>query len=316
MPRYQPVDAFQSPRFSGIRTFARLPHVTETAGVDAMVLGSPFDTGVSFRAGARFGPAAIRDASILLRPYNAAAGVDVFGTLSVTDGGDLPVVPGYIDESLARLTEGLLPILQAGVIPLCLGGDHSITLAHLRAVARHYGPVGLAHFDAHSDTWDSYFGRKYNHGTVFRRAVEEGLLAPQRCIQVGMRGPLYAADDYEAARRLGLTLLPNDEMRRSSMAEVAARVCAQVGAGPAFLSFDIDMIDPAYAPGTGTPEVGGITSWEALQLLRGLRGVQFVAFDIVEVLPAYDQGQITALLAANVVFEMLTLVAARRLGPG
>lgn len=310
MPRYQPVDAFHSPRFSGIRTFARLPYVTETAGVDATVLGTPFDTGVSFRAGARFGPAAIRDASILLRPYNAAAGVDVFGTLSVTDGGDLPVVPGYIDESLARISEGLQPILAAGVIPLCLGGDHSITLAHLRAVARHYGPVGLAHFDAHSDTWDSYFGRKYNHGTVFRRAVEEGLLAPQRCIQVGMRGPVYAADDYEAARRLGLTLLPNDEMRRSSMAEVAARVCAQVGAGPTFLSFDIDVVDPAYAPGTGTPEVGGVTSWEALQLVRGLRGVQFVAFDIVEVLPAYDQGQITALLAANVAFEMLTLVAA------
>lgn len=316
MPRYQPVDAFQSPRFGGIRTFARLPYVTETADVDAMVLGVPFDTGASFRAGARFGPAAIRDASVLLRPYNAAMDVDVFGTLSVTDGGDLSVVPGYIDDSYQRITEGLLPVLQAGVIPLCLGGDHSITLAHLRAVARHYGPVGLAHFDAHSDTWDAYFGRKYNHGTVFRRAVEEGLLAPERCIQVGMRGSVYAASDYEDARQLGLTLLPNDQMRQFSMTEVAARVHAQIGEGPTFLSFDIDFIDPAYAPGTGTPEVGGVTSWEALQLVRGLRGGHFVAFDIVEVLPAYDQGQITALLAANLAFEMLTLVAARRLARG
>jgi agmatinase len=313
LPRYQPVDAFQSPRFSGIRTFARLPSVTETAGVDATVLGVPFDTGASFRVGARFGPAAIRDASLLLRPYNPAAGVDVFGTLSVTDGGDLPVVPGYIDDSYQRISQGLLPILQAGVIPICLGGDHSITLAQLRAVARHYGPVGLAHFDAHSDTWDAYFGRTYNHGTVFRRAIEEGLLAPARCIQVGMRGPVYSPADYQDARQLGLSLLPDEQMRRLSLAEVAAQVRAQIGDGPTFLSFDIDVVDPAYAPGTGTPEVGGLTSREALQLVRGLRGGNFVAFDLVEVLPACDQSQITALLAAALVFEMLTLIAARRL---
>jgi agmatinase len=311
MPHYQPADALQSPRFCGMRTFARLPYVTELADVDATVLGVPFDTGASFRVGTRFGPAAIRDASILLRPYNAAAGVDVFGTLSVTDSGDLSVVPGYIEDSYARIAEGLFPILQAGIIPICLGGDHSITLAELRAVARRYGPLGLAHFDSHSDTWDEYFGRKYNHGTVFKRAVEEGLLEPSRCIQVGMRGPLYAADDYDVARQLGLMLMPNDEMRRHSMAEVAAIVRERVGDGPTFLTFDIDFIDPAYAPGTGTPEVGGVTSWEALQLLRGLQGINFVAFDIVEVLPAYDHGQITALLAANVAFEMLTLVAAR-----
>lgn len=311
MPHYQPADALQSPRFCGMRTFARLPYVTETADVDATVLGVPFDTGASFRVGTRFGPAAIRDASILLRPYNAAAGVDVFGTLSVTDGGDLSVVPGYIEDSYARIAEGLFPILQAGIIPICLGGDHSITLAELRAVSRRYGPLGLAHFDSHSDTWDEYFGRKYNHGTVFKRAVEEGLLEPSRCIQVGMRGPLYAADDYDVARQLGLMLMPNDEMRQHSMAEVAAIVRERVGDGPTFLTFDIDFIDPAYAPGTGTPEVGGVTSWEALQLLRGLQGINFVAFDIVEVLPAYDHGQITALLAANVAFEMLTLVAAR-----
>lgn len=313
MPRYQPVDAMQSPRFCGIRTFARLPYVTSTEEVDVMVLGIPFDTGVTYRAGARFGPAAIRDASSLLRPYNPAVDVDVFGTLSVTDAGDIPIVPGYIEDSYERIEAGLKPIVEAGVIPICLGGDHSITLAELRAVARRYGPVGLAHFDAHSDTWDEYFGRKYNHGTTFKRAAEEGLLDLSRCIQVGMRGSVYDAGDYKMARNLGFAFMPNTEMRRYSMPDVAKIVRERVGGGPAFLTFDVDFIDPAYAPGTGTPEVGGVTSWEALQLLRGLQGANFVAFDIVEMLPAYDPAQITALLVANVAYEMMTLVAARRL---
>ena len=310
MPRYQPVDAFQSPRFCGIRTFARLPFVTTTEDVDVTVLGIPFDTGVTYRVGARFGPAAIREASALLRPYNPAVDVDVFGTLSITDGGDIAVVPGYIEDSYARIEAGLKPILEAGIIPICLGGDHSITLAELRAVAGRYGPLGLAHFDAHSDTWDEYFGRKYNHGTVFKRASEEGLLDPSRCIQVGMRGPIYEAADYDLPRNLGFAFLPNGEMRQHSMAEVAGMVRKRVGSGPTFLTFDVDFVDPAYTPGTGTPEVGGVTSWEALQLLRGLRGAHFVAFDIVEVLPAYDPTQITALLAANIAYEMLTLIAA------
>jgi agmatinase len=313
MPRYQPVNALQSPRFCGVRTFARLPFVTTTDEVDVTILGIPFDTGVSYRAGARFGPAAIRDVSSLLRPYNPAVDVDVFGTLSVTDGGDISVVPGYIEDSYERIEAGLKPVLDAGIIPICLGGDHSITLAELRAVARCYGPLGLAHFDAHSDTWDEYFGRKYNHGTTFRRAIEEGLLDPARCIQVGMRGPVYDAGDYDVARNLGLALMPNTEMRRYSMPEVAGIVRERVGQGPAFLTFDVDFVDPAYTPGTGTPEVGGVTSWEVLQLLRGLQGANFVAFDIVEVLPSYDPTQITALLAANVAYEMLTLVAAARI---
>jgi len=312
MPRYQPGDALQSPRFCGVRTFARLPYVTTTEDVDVMVLGVPFDTGVSYRAGARFGPAAIRDASSLLRPYNPAANVDVFGTLSVTDGGDLSVVPGYIEDSYARIEEGLQPVLDAGIIPICLGGDHSITLAELRAVARRYGPLGLAHFDAHSDTWDEYFGRKYNHGTTFKRAIEEELLDPARCIHVGMRGSVYAAGDYDIPRRLGMQLMPDEEMRQHSMAQVAQIVRERIGHGPTFLTFDVDFVDPAYTPGTGTPEVGGVTSREALQLLRGLQGANFVAFDIVEVLPAYDPTQITALFAANVAYEMLTLVAAKK----
>jgi len=313
MPRYEPIDALQSPRFCGVRTFARLPYVTTTNEVDVTITGIPFDTGVTYRAGARFGPSAIRDASSLLRPYNPAVNVDVFGTLSVTDGGDISVVPGYIEDSYERIETGLKPVLDAGVIPICLGGDHSITLAELRAVARRYGPLGLAHFDAHSDTWDEYFGRKYNHGTTFRRAAEEGLLDLSRCIQVGMRGPVYSANDYEVARNLGFTFISNTEMRRYSMLEVAEIVRERLGNGPAFLTFDVDFVDPAYAPGTGTPEVGGVTSWEVLHLLRGLRDANFVAFDIVEVLPAYDPAQITALLAANVAYEMLTLVAARHL---
>ncbi len=316
MPHYQPIDSLQSPRFSGVRTFARLPYVTTTEEVDVTVLGIPFDTGVSYRAGARFGPAAIRDASSLLRPYNPAVNVDVFGTLSVTDSGDIAIVPGYIEDSYERIEAGLKPVLDAGVIPISLGGDHSITLAELRAVARRYGPVGLAHFDAHSDTWDEYFGRKYNHGTTFKRAAEEGLLDLSRSIQVGMRGPVYDAGDYEVARNLGFAFMPNTEMRRYSMPGVAEIVLERVGQGPAFLTFDVDFVDPAYTPGTGTPEVGGVTSWEALQLLRGLQGIHFVAFDIVEVLPAYDPSQITALLAANIAYEMLTLVAARRIVEG
>jgi agmatinase len=313
MPRYQPTDALQSPRFCGIRTFARLPYVTDTEEVDATVLGIPFDTGVSYRAGARFGPAAIRDASALLRPYNAAVNVDVFGTLSVTDGGDISVVPGYIEDSYERIEAGLKPVLDAGIIPICLGGDHSITLAELRAVARRYGPVGLVHFDAHSDTWDAYFGRKYNHGTTFKRAIEEGLLDVSRSIQVGMRGPVYDAGDYDVARQLGLAFLPNHEMRQYSMADVARMVRERVGSGPTFFTFDVDFVDPAYAPGTGTPEIGGVTSWEVQQLIRGLHDIQFVAFDVVEVLPAYDPSLVTALLAANVAYEMLTLVAAYKL---
>ncbi|GCE22422.1 agmatinase [Dictyobacter kobayashii] len=312
MPHYQPTDALQSPRFCGIRTFARLPFVTTTEDVDATIIGIPFDTGVSYRAGARFGPAAIRDASALLRPYNPGQSIDVFGTLSVTDSGDISVVPGYIEDSYAHIEAGLQPILDAGIVPISLGGDHSITLAELRAVAKKYGPLGLAHFDAHSDTWDEYFGHKYNHGTTFRRALEEGLLEPQRCIQVGMRGPLYDAGDYDVARQLGLAILPNDEMRQHSMAEVSRMVRERVGSGPTFLTFDVDFVDPAYTPGTGTPEVGGVTSWEALQLLRGLRGINFVACDIVEVLPSYDPTQITALLAANVAYEMLSLIAVQK----
>jgi agmatinase len=317
MPRYEPVDALQSPRFCGVRTFARLPLVQQDlSDVDLAVVGSPFDTGVTFRAGARFGPAAIRDASVLLRPYNPGLAVDVFGTLSAVDYGDLPVVPGYIDDSYARVEAGLAVLFAAGVTPLILGGDHSITLAHLRAAARAHGPLGLAQFDSHGDTWDEYFGRKYNHGTTFRRALEEGLLDPARSIQVGLRGSVYAAADYDEARALGLELIPATHVRTAGLDAVVARIRSRLGSGPAFLSFDIDFLDPAYAPGTGTPEVGGFTTFEAQQLLRGLVGLRFVAYDLVEVLPAYDHGDITALAAANMAYEFASLSAVRKRDEG
>ncbi|MBX5437458.1 MAG: agmatinase [Alicyclobacillaceae bacterium] len=310
MGKFQPRDSFESPRFCGVRTFMRLPYAEELEdGIDFAVVGAPFDTGQSFRTGARFGPEAIRDFSILLRPYNVEQDINIFDHVSGVDHGDLTVIPGYIRETYDKMVEGLTPLLERGIVPIVLGGDHSITLAELRAVARRYGPVGLVHFDSHSDTWDAYFGQKYNHGTPFRRAVEEGLLDVDRAIQVGIRGPLYDPEDLEAARRLGLTVYTTSDLRRIGIPEMIKIIRDRVGRGPAFLSFDIDFLDPVYAPGTGTPEVGGVTTAEALELVRGLTGIEFVGFDLVEVLPAFDHGQITAAAAANVVYEFITLIA-------
>lgn len=315
---YGPRDALQSPRFSGVRTFMRLPLVTPLPPahaehpIDVAVIGTPFDTGGTYRVGCRFGPSALRDASALLRPYNPALDVEIFRHLSVVDGGDIDVAPGFIEDSYARIADGLLPILQAGITPILLGGDHSISLAHLRAVARHHGPVALVQFDSHSDTWDAYFGHKYTHGTPFRRAIEEGLLDVGRSIQVGMRGSGYDASDYQVAHDLGLDLVSTPEVRTAGLPAIIERIRQRVGQGPVFLTFDIDFLDPAYAPGTGTPEVGGYTTWEAQVLLRGLTGMNFVGFDLVEVLPAYDHGQITALAGANMVYEFLSLLAWQR----
>ncbi|MCL6626700.1 agmatinase [Alicyclobacillus shizuokensis] len=310
MSKFQPRDSFQSPRFCGVRTFMRLPYVEQLSdGIDFAVVGAPFDTGQSFRTGARFGPEAIRDFSVLLRPYNVEQQIDIFAHISGIDHGDLTVIPGYIQETYERMVEGLMPLVERGIVPIVLGGDHSITLAELRAVARRYGPVGLVHFDSHSDTWDAYFEQKYNHGTTFRRAVEEGLLDVGRAIQVGMRGPLYAPDDLDAARALGLAVYTTSDLRRLGIAKMLETIRERVGDGPTFLSFDIDFLDPVYAPGTGTPEVGGVTSSEALQLVRGLTGIRFVGFDLVEVLPAFDHGQVTAAAAANIVYEFITLLA-------
>ena len=313
MPRYFPANSLESPRFTGVRTFMRLPFVQTTADVDFAVLGAPFDTGATFRVGARFGPEAIRSMSAMLRPYHLALDVNIFDHLSGVDYGDAPVVPGFIEDSYRKIDEFLQPLHTAGVTPIVLGGDHSIVLAELRAAARKHGPLGLVQFDAHGDVWDEYFGHKYTHGTPIRRAMEEGMLDGQRVVQVGMRSPLYEPHDIQQARDFGFTVLVADDVRALGLAGVVQAIREVVGTRPTFLSFDIDFIDPAYAPGTGTPEVGGFTSAEAQQLLRGLTGIHFVAYDVVEVLPSYDNaGQITALLAANVAWEMIALLAWKR----
>lgn len=310
-PRLRPADALRTPRFSGVRTFMRLPHLESARGVDLAIVGAPFDTGASFRVGARFGPAAIRAASVLLKPYAFEQGVDIFSLRGAADLGDVAVVPGYIEESFERITEGLWAILNEGAVPFVLGGDHSILLSELRAVARRHGPVGLLQFDSHTDTWDEFFGQKYNHGTVVRRAIQEGLIRPERSIQVGIRGSLYAPADVDDARGLGLDVVPMMDVRRLGLPALGRRIRDRLGDGPAFLSFDIDFIDPAYAPGTGTPQVGGPASWEALALLQECAGLQLVACDVVEVIPAYDPSEITALAAAQVVHECMALVAGR-----
>ena len=302
----------QSPRFSGVRTFMRLPDLKTTEDIDFAVVGIPFDTGATYRVGARFGPQAIRAGSTMLRPFNPILGVDVFEHLSGVDYGDVPVVPGQIESSYETIEEGLKPLVDAGVIPIGLGGDHSITLAELRALSRRHGPLGMVQIDAHPDTWEGHFGQRYNHGTVFRRATEEGILDPTRVIQVGMRGSLYGWEDYEQSRRLGMELTPMHEVREIGISAVIERMRSRVAVGPTFLTFDIDSLDPAYAPGTGTPEVAGFTSFEGLSLVRGLTGIDFVGADLVEVLPAYDHAEVTAMTAANVIFEFLSLLALRR----
>ena len=312
-PRYGPADARRAPRYTGVRTFARCPHVRDLDDVDVAVVGIPFDTGTSFRVGARFGPEAVRSGSTLLRPYNVGLGVDVFATQSVVDYGDLDVTPGDTVRSLEQIADGLRPIAEAGVTAISVGGDHTIALGELRAHAAVHGPLALVLLDAHVDTNDEYYGQRYFHGTPFRRAVEEGLIDAERSIMAGMRGSTYDDQEWEAPREMGMEVIPCEELRMLSPQEYGRRAREQVGDGPAFLSFDIDVLDPGFAPGTGTPEVGGLLPHEALAFVRSLAGLDFRAFDVVEVSPQLDgPAQMTAMLAANVAHEMLGL---RLLGP-
>ncbi len=309
-PRYRPIDARIYPRFAGVRTFMRLPHVTDLAGVQAAAVGIPFDTATSYRTGARFGPEAIRSASALLRPYHPALDVDVPDAISVVDYGDLPVAPGDTEGTYARIESGLAPLVDAGVFPLVLGGDHSITLAELRALSRRHGPMALVQLDSHTDTWEEYFDQRYFHGTTFKRAVEEGLIEPSASVQAGMRGSVYGASDLEGARELGFEVIPSEELRALGPDGYAQTVRTRAGERPVFLSFDIDFLDPAFAPGTGTPEIAGFSTAEAVGLLRALRGIRLVGCDVVEVAPSYDgPGQPTALAAANIAYDLLALYA-------
>jgi agmatinase len=284
-------------------------------GVDAAIVGIPFDTGVSYRVGGRFGPAAIREASRLLRPYHVEHEIEIFDHLSVVDSGDLAVIPGNIQASYQVMLDGLRLILDAGVVPLAIGGDHSITLGELRAVAKRHGPVGLIDFDSHTDTWDNYWGERYTHGTWCKRAIEEGLIDTRRAVQLGIRGSLYGSEDRGGARALGLQLIPTEELLQRGVDEVLPEVRRRIGSGPVFLTFDIDFVDPGFAPGTGTPEVGGPSSRDALRLVRGLRGIEFVGFDLVEVQPQYDHGEVTSLLAGTLLHEFLALLALARTAP-
>jgi len=307
---FRPIDSRVYPRFAGIRTFMRLPHRTDLAGVHAATVGIAFDTATSYRSGARFGPEAIRSASVLLRPYHPVLELDVLDAIAVVDYGDLPVAPGDTEGTYRRIEAGLAPLVDAGVFPLVLGGDHAITLAELRALARRHGPLALVHLDSHTDTWDEYFDQRYFHGTTFKRAVEEGLLEPAASVQAGMRGSLFSAGDLADARALGFTVIPSEELRALGPDGYARAVRERVGERSVFLSFDIDFLDPAFAPGTGTPEVAGFSTAEAVALLRALRGIRLVGADVVEVAPPYDgPGQPTALAAANVAFDLLALRA-------
>jgi agmatinase len=306
--------ARRAPRYTGVRTFAGLPHVPfESASArdaDGIVIGVPFDTATSWRPGARFGPEAIRSASALLRPWHPVHSIEVFGARTVLDGGDIAITPGNAERSAEQIGAALGPVCAAGTTPVVLGGDHSILLGELRAHAATHGPLGLLLLDAHADTWEDYYGERLFHGTVIRRATEEGLLDPSRSLIAGLRGSLYEPADLQDARALGFELIDIDELRASPPQAFAARVRGRLGTGAAFLGFDIDAIDPSAAPGTGTPEVGGLLAAEALTLLRALAGIRFAGYDVVEVSPPYDSpGQITALLAANIAYEMLALAA-------
>ncbi|AMM91871.1 agmatinase [Peribacillus simplex] len=315
MMKYQPKDSFKSPRFCGVRTFMRLPFVEQVdEHMDFVITGIPFDSGQSFRTGARFGPEAIRDFSILLRPYNPEQDINIFDYISGIDYGDIPIIPGYISETYKKIEEELTPVIEKGIIPISLGGDHSITLGELRAIVKKHGPVALLQFDAHSDTWDSYFDQKYNHGTVFRRAIEEGLIDVSRSLQIGMRGGLYGPEDLQDAQDLGLGVYTTNDYKRIGVQKMLEVIHERVAKGPVFLSFDIDFLDPVYAPGTGTPEVSGASIDDALAFVRGLTNIDFVGFDLVEVLPSYDHGQITAAAAANIVYEFITLIALAKKG--
>lgn len=308
----QPATAFASPRFCNTGNFMRMERRTSAEGLDFAIYGVPFDTGSSYRSGSRFGPQGIRNISVMMKPNNPVHEINILDHLKGADLGDVNVVPGYILPTYEAIEEFTSAIIDAGALPIALGGDHSITLPELRAIARKHGPVSLVHFDSHADINDQVFGQPYNHGTPFRRAHEEGLIDTTRSIQVGMRGSLYDLNEFKLAAGLGFTLIPTHEVRAMGLPAVVDEIKRVVGDNKAFLTFDIDFIDPAFAPGTGTPEVGGYSTFEAISLIRGLTGVNFVGFDVVEVAPPYDVAEITSLAAANLVFEFLSLLAVQR----
>jgi agmatinase len=304
------VDNTVVPRFAGPPTFAQLPRLDEVDGADIAVVGIPFDAGVSYRPGARFGPAAIRAASKLLRPYNPAVELSPFAVQQVADAGDLSVSPFSLEQAVADIERGARELRERSSRLLVLGGDHTVALPLLRAVASDE-PVAVVHFDAHLDTWDSYFGAPFTHGTPFRRASEEGLLDTSACVHVGTRGPLYGDHDLVDDRDLGFAVVPSTEIDALGATGVAERIRARVGDRPVYVSIDIDVLDPAFAPGTGTPEAGGMTSRELLAVLRQMTDLRIVGADVVEVAPVYDHAEITSIAASHVAYELVSAMAPR-----
>jgi agmatinase len=305
-PHPMPVDALDYPRFAGIATFMRLPHIPDEHRLDIALIGIPYDGGTTYRTGPRFGPRRIREQSAIIRPYHPVLDLSPFELLRVADYGDLSVNPISIEDTYRKITTGLAPILEAGTVPMCVGGDHSILLPILRAIHAAHGPVGLIQLDAHSDTWDQYWGMKYSHGTPVRRAIEEGLLLENNILQIGLRGQLYDAHDLDFARDRKIMMVTAEEYHEHGLPLIRERLKAFQGV-KTYLSLDIDVVDPAFAPGTGTPQVGGLSSVQILGLVRALRGLDFVGADLVEVSPQFDSADITSLLAANLLFEQLCL---------
>ncbi|MCW3479648.1 agmatinase [Neisseriaceae bacterium JH1-16] len=304
----QPQGGNEMPRFGGIASMMRLPQQSSTAGLDACFVGVPFDLGTSNRTGTRFGPRQIRAESVLLRPYNMATRAAPFDSLQVADIGDVATNPYNMHDSIDRIAAAYDEIIADGCRPITLGGDHTIALPILRAMHKKYGKVGVVHVDAHADVNDTMFGEKIAHGTPFRRAVEEGLLDCNRVIQIGLRGTGYAAEDFDWCREQGFRVEQAEACWGKSLAPLMREVREMMGDGPVYLSFDIDGIDPAFAPGTGTPEIAGLTVPQALEIIRGLKGLNLVGADLVEVSPPYDPLGTTALLGANLAFEMLCVL--------
>jgi len=305
-----PVDGRKVPRFAGSSSFARIPEIDRVGDYDVAVLGAPFDSGTSYRPGARFGPMAVRQASRHLRPsHHVELNSAPFSEIQVVDAGDVAVTPFSIDDAVQQIADHAADLTSGGRTVIAVGGDHTVALPMLRSTVRQHGPVALVHFDAHLDTWDTYFGAPYTHGTPFRRAFEEGLLADETSIHVGIRGPLYARTDLSEDASMGFRVVPAMDLETEGVAGVVERVRARVGDAPVYVSIDIDVLDPAHAPGTGTPEAGGLTSRELLGILRGMAGLPIVSADVVEVAPAYDHAEMTSIAACHAAYELLALMA-------
>jgi agmatinase len=309
-----PVDATQVPRYAGETTFARLPRLSDVPDTDIAIWGVPFDGGVSYRPGARFGPNHVRQSSRLLRPYNPAQEAEPFLRAQVADAGDIGVNPFSIDEAIAAVEAGARQLSGTSRSLLTIGGDHTIALPLLRVQHERHGPLAVLHFDAHLDTWDTYFGAPYTHGTPFRRAAEEGLIDHEHSMHVGLRGPLYSRLDLDESEQMGFAAVHCRDFVRSPIDDIIDRVRTRLGDRPVYVSVDIDVLDPAYAPGTGTPEAGGLSSAQLLEVLRGLAGLHVVGADVVEVAPAYDHAEITGIAASHTAYELLSLMPGRPAG--